>query len=144
MGKEYKWKLLIKESVRMKTHHLLFVVLFSAIILVFILTSTSFLTTGKSHSIGHDDITLILFSDTDELSKERTYYRAIQYSQENEAFSFQELIFKESTDMRPISYYNIEHFPSLLIYKGEEELLRISGKQEFEQLVLAITNAVTN
>ncbi|GAF24453.1 MULTISPECIES: hypothetical protein [Shouchella] len=127
----------------MKTHHLLFAISFSAIILLIILTSTSFLTSGKSHSIAHDEITLILFSDTNQLSNERNYYRAIQYSQEKEGFSFQEFIFKDSTDTRSISYYNIENFPSLLIYKGEKELLRISGKQDLEQLVFAITDAVT-
>ncbi|MFS0787171.1 hypothetical protein ABC345_12375 [Shouchella sp. 1P09AA] len=129
----------------MKQRHIVFTISFSAIILIAIFSlipgST---TTGKSHSSESSQIVLILFSDENKLAKERVYYNAIQHLQTNDLFSFHEFIFKESTDRRSVSYYDVDvdTFPCLLIYKGEEEVLRLSGKQEFEQVVRDIHQSI--
>ncbi|MFB4210982.1 hypothetical protein ACE1TH_03625 [Shouchella sp. JSM 1781072] len=125
----------------MKKRHIVFTITFSAIILIAIFSlipgST---TTGKAHSSETSQVVLILFSDENKLAKERVYYNAIQHLQMNHHFSFHEFIFKESTDRRSVSYYDvdIDTFPCLLIYKGEEEILRLSGKQDFDQVVREI------
>ncbi|MBM7837501.1 hypothetical protein JOC54_000732 [Alkalihalobacillus xiaoxiensis] len=91
---------------------------------------SSALSSPKLHSEEADTSVTLLFSDPNELKNEKTYYDALYAVQNKHGHTITELIISESTNRQAIEYYSIETFPTMVIYQGEEELIRFSGEQE--------------
>lgn len=72
----------------------------------------------------------LLFSDSNELKKEKTYYDALNTFQSEFGYGLTELVISESTNRHVLDYYAIESFPTMLVYIGEDEKIRITGEQE--------------
>ncbi len=94
------------------------------------------------HSNEKEDRVTLIFSDPDRLSDEANYYDAVLAVQQDLGEQVTELVVCDASERHIINYYDIDEFPAMLVYKGNDEKLRISGKHNIKDLYARLEGAL--
>ncbi|GIN07450.1 hypothetical protein J1TS1_15950 [Shouchella clausii] len=94
------------------------------------------------HSNEKEDPVTLIFSDPDRLSDEANYYDAVLAVQQDLGEQVTELVICDASERHIINYYDIDEFPAMLVYKGDDEKLRISGKHDITDLYVRLEGAL--
>lgn len=95
---------------------------------------------NKLHSDNQNDIVTLIFSDPGKLPYEGSYYDALLSLQSTIGYEVTELIVCESSDRSTVNYYKVEEFPTMLVYVGDDEKIRVSGEQSQQDISHQLNN----
>ncbi|MDT8859188.1 hypothetical protein N0O92_03010 [Alkalihalobacillus sp. MEB130] len=77
--------------------------------------------------LHHDETITVLFSDSSTMQDEKAYYDALLELKNHYPTEMPFLLIIDADERDAIRYFNIEHFPTMLVITGDHEDLRMEG-----------------
>ncbi|WP_261133832.1 thioredoxin family protein [Bacillus sp. Marseille-Q3570] len=81
-----------------------------------------------------DEINTILFSSKTNQTEEKIYYDALLELQKDYPQMLNSIRVIKKKNKQIADYYNVSKFPTVIVFDGKDEIVRLEGKKQVEEI----------
>ncbi|MCF6412052.1 hypothetical protein [Pseudalkalibacillus salsuginis] len=81
-----------------------------------------------------DELNTIIFSSKSNQEEERSYYDALLQLKKDYPQKLNSIQIIKKKDEQAVNYYNVSTFPTIIVLDGKNEIVRLEGKKEVDDI----------
>ncbi len=91
-----------------------------------------------------DELNTIIFSSKSNQEEERSYYDALLQLKKEYPQKLNSIQIIKRKDEQAVNYYNVSTFPTIIVLDGKNEIVRLEGKKEVDDITNHLDEVYSN